>query len=110
MNTMSVGENIFLGRFKEMKGMRGTHAKARELLDSIGCKVSTTKLVSELSVSTKQMVEISKALSFQSKLIIMDEPAPASPVKKWPCWSRLSTSSRPGNLDHLYQPQARGDL
>jgi ribose transport system ATP-binding protein len=75
VNSMSVGENIFLGRFKEMKGMRGTHAKARELLDSIGCKVSTTKLVSELSVSTKQMVEISKALSFQSKLIIMDEPS-----------------------------------
>jgi ribose transport system ATP-binding protein len=75
VNTMSVGENVFLGRFKEMKGMRGTHAKAREILESIGCKVSTTKLVSELSVSTKQMVEIAKALSFKSKLIIMDEPS-----------------------------------
>jgi ribose transport system ATP-binding protein len=75
VNSMSVGENIFLGRFKEMKGMHGTHTKARALLDSIGCKVSTTKLVSELSVSNKQMVEIAKALSFQSKLIIMDEPS-----------------------------------
>ncbi len=75
VNTMSVGENVFLGRFKEMKGMRGTHAKARELLDSIGCKVPTTRLVSELSVSEKQMVEIAKALSFKSKLIIMDEPS-----------------------------------
>jgi ribose transport system ATP-binding protein len=75
VNTMSVGENVFLGRFKEMKGMRGTHAKARELLDSIGCKVPTTRLVSELSVSEKQMVEIVKALSFSSKLIIMDEPS-----------------------------------
>jgi len=75
VNTMSVGENVFLGRFKEMKGMRGTHAKARELLDSIGCKVPTTRLVSDLSVSEKQMVEIAKALSFQSKLIIMDEPS-----------------------------------
>ncbi|MDP3179025.1 MAG: sugar ABC transporter ATP-binding protein [Spirochaetaceae bacterium] len=75
VNTMSVGENVFLGRFKEMKGMRGTHAKARELLDSIGCTVPTTKLVAELSVSQKQMVEIAKALSFESKLIIMDEPS-----------------------------------
>jgi ribose transport system ATP-binding protein len=75
VNMMSVGENIFLGRFKEMKGMRGTHSKAKELLESIGCKVSTTKLVAELSVSTRQMVEIAKALSFQSKLIIMDEPS-----------------------------------
>jgi ribose transport system ATP-binding protein len=75
VNTMSVGENVFLGRFREMKGMRGTHARARELLKSIDCKVSTTRLVSELSVSEKQMVEIAKALSFKSKLIIMDEPS-----------------------------------
>jgi ribose transport system ATP-binding protein len=75
VNTMSVGENVFLGRFRELKGMRGTHAKARDLLDSIGSKVSTTRLVSELSVSEKQMVEIAKALSFKSKLIIMDEPS-----------------------------------
>jgi len=75
VNTMSVGENIFLGRFREMKGMRGTHAKAREILDSIDSKIDTYKLVSQLSVSHKQMVEIAKALSFQSKLIIMDEPS-----------------------------------
>jgi ABC-type sugar transport system, ATPase component len=75
VNTMSVGENVYLGRFKEMKGMRGTHAEARKILESIGCMVSTAKLVSELSVSQKQMVEIAKALSFKSKLIIMDEPS-----------------------------------
>jgi len=75
VNSMSVGENIFLGRFKEMKGMRGTHTEARKLLDSIGSSIDTTKLVSELSVSEKQMVEITKALSFNSKLIIMDEPS-----------------------------------
>jgi len=75
VNAMSVGENIFLGRFKEMGGMRGTHAKAKKLLESIGCKINTLKPVSELSVSEKQMVEITKALSFNSKLIIMDEPS-----------------------------------
>lgn len=75
VNCMSVGENIFLGRFKEMHGMRGTHTKAKELLESIGCNINTYKMVSELSVSEKQMVEITKALSFDSKLIIMDEPS-----------------------------------
>ncbi len=75
VNTMTVGENIFLGRFTESGGRRGVHAKARVLLNSIGSKVSTHKLVSELSVSDKQMVEIAKALSFDSKLIIMDEPS-----------------------------------
>jgi len=75
VNSMSVGENIFLGRFKEMHGMRGTHKKAKELLDSIGSSINTYTMVSELSVSEKQMVEIAKALSFDSKLIIMDEPS-----------------------------------
>lgn len=75
VNSMSVGENIFLGRFKELKGMKGVHRQAKELLDSIGCKINTYTLVEKLSVSEKQMVEIAKALSFRSKLIIMDEPS-----------------------------------
>jgi ribose transport system ATP-binding protein len=75
VNTMTVGENIFLGRFREMKGMRGTHAKAKELLQNIHSDIDTYTLVEELSVSKKQMVEITKALSFDSKLIIMDEPS-----------------------------------
>ncbi len=75
VNTMTVGENIFLGRFRELKGMKGTHARARELLDSIGSKLDTWTMVGDLSVSEKQMVEIAKALSFDSKLIIMDEPS-----------------------------------
>jgi ribose transport system ATP-binding protein len=75
VNTMTVGENIFLGRFSETGGRSGVHAKARALLDSIGSKIDTYKQVSELSVSDKQMVEIAKALSFDSKLIIMDEPS-----------------------------------
>lgn len=75
VNQLSVGENIFLGRFNEMKGMRGIHAKATELLASINSKVSSTTMVGDLSVSEKQMVEIAKALSFKSKLIIMDEPS-----------------------------------
>lgn len=75
VSSMSVGENIFLGRFKEMHGMRGTHTKAKELIESIGSNINTYELVSELSVSEKQMVEITKALSFDSKLIIMDEPS-----------------------------------
>ena len=75
VNTMTVGENVFLGRFSESGGRAGVHSKAKALLKSIGSKVDTHRLVSELSVSDKQMVEIAKALSFDSKLIIMDEPS-----------------------------------
>ena len=75
VNQMTVGENIFLGRFKELGGMKKVHEKARELLDSIGSKMSTYTPVENLSVSEKQAVEICKALSYNAKLIIMDEPS-----------------------------------
>ena len=75
VNTMSVGENIYLGRFGEMKGMSGTHKNARRLLDSIGSTIDTYALVGSLSTSEMQMVEIAKALSFDSRVIIMDEPS-----------------------------------
>ena len=75
VNTLTVGENIFLGRFREMKGLRNSHKKARELLDSIGSTINTHTLVGDLSAAEKQMIEITKALAFDSKLIIMDEPS-----------------------------------
>ena len=75
VNKMTVGENIFLGRFGETKGMNGTHQRARALLDSIGSTIDTHTIVGDLSASEMQMVEITKALSFDSKLIIMDEPS-----------------------------------
>jgi len=75
VNTLTVGENIFLGRYSEMKGMRNIHKTARALLDSIGSTIKTHTLVGDLSAAEMQMVEITKALSFNSKLIIMDEPS-----------------------------------
>lgn len=55
--------------------MKGTHQRARALLDSIGSTIDTHTIVGDLSASEMQMVEITKALSFDSKLIIMDEPS-----------------------------------
>ena len=75
VNTLTVGENIFLGRYAEMKGMNNIHRQARALLDSIGSTIDTHKMVGELSAAEMQMVEITKALAFDSKLIIMDEPS-----------------------------------
>jgi len=75
VSTLTVGENIFLGRFREMKGLRNSHKEAHKLLDSIGSTISTHTLVADLRAAEKQMVEIAKALSYNSKLIIMDEPS-----------------------------------
>ena len=51
--------------------------KAQELLDSMELDFKATEFVSMLSVSQQQMVEIAKALSHDSDIIIMDEPTAA---------------------------------
>ena len=102
VNTMSVGENIFLGRFKEMHGMRGTHAKARELLESIGSTIDTRMLVGELSAAEKQMVEITKALSFNSKLIIMDEPSSSLTSDELKCLFEIIKNLKEKGVSIIY--------
>ena len=80
VNTLSVAENIFIGRPTLNKlgllDRRELNKKARELLDSIGADIIDEKeIVRRLSIAEQQMVEICKALSYNSEVIIMDEPS-----------------------------------
>lgn len=79
INTLSIAENLYLGRLKK-RGVRGIawgeiRSDAVRLLEKVGLKADPDTLVGRLSVAGKQMVEIAKALSFDSKVIIMDEPS-----------------------------------
>jgi ribose transport system ATP-binding protein len=77
LQNMNIAENIFIGREKK-KGVfvdkAQMHEEARKLLDEVGLDISTRTLVKSLSTAQKQMVEVAKSLSFNSKIIIMDEP------------------------------------
>jgi ribose transport system ATP-binding protein len=76
----SVAENIFLGReprygktpFINWPKLR---ADAKELLDRIRVKLDVNKPVFECSIAQQQMIEIAKALSFNARVIVMDEPS-----------------------------------
>ncbi|ELJ8462991.1 ribose ABC transporter ATP-binding protein RbsA [Vibrio cholerae] len=78
---LTIAENIFLGR--EMTSPLGRilwdemYRKADQLLARLNVKHSAKTLLGELSLGEQQMVEIAKALSFESKVIIMDEPTDA---------------------------------
>ncbi|MDY0288846.1 MAG: sugar ABC transporter ATP-binding protein [Sphaerochaeta sp.] len=76
INTLSIAENIFLGRFQGRRTIdwKKTNRDAQELLESLGLDFDITKPVGKLSTAEKQLVEIAKALSFQAKIIVMDEP------------------------------------
>lgn len=74
---LSVEQNIFLGhelRRGFLLDKSAMRAKSRELLARLDCDVSPDRLVSSLSNSAKQMVEIAKALLRDTRVLIMDEP------------------------------------
>jgi ribose transport system ATP-binding protein len=73
----SVSENIFMGREPRRWGLvdwRRMHAEARALLERFGIRVDVTQPLLNLNVAIQQMVAIARAVSVQSKLVVMDEP------------------------------------
>jgi ABC-type sugar transport system ATPase subunit len=76
---LSVAENIYIGRepkriAKRFINWKQINSDAQEVLDRLEAQIDPKKYVSDLTVAERQMVEIAKALSIRSKLIIMDEP------------------------------------
>ncbi|USD64447.1 ribose ABC transporter ATP-binding protein RbsA [Vibrio sp. SCSIO 43136] len=78
---LTIAENIFLGR--ELTGAFGRidwskmYQQADKLLARLNVKHSSRTPLGDLSLGEQQMVEIAKALSFEAKVIIMDEPTDA---------------------------------
>ncbi len=77
---ISVAENILLGKMPHRRAAwwvdwpRANDVAAKELADFGFDRIDVRSLVSELSVSEQQVVEIAKALAGQPKILILDEP------------------------------------
>lgn len=73
----SVSENIFMGREPLRRGLldwKKMNRESEELLGGLGIHVDVTQPLMSLNVAVQQMVAIARAVSFQSKLVVMDEP------------------------------------
>ncbi len=73
----SVSENIFMGREPRRFGFldwRRMNTEASAILERLGLHVDVTQPLMNLNVAIQQMVAIARAVSFQSKLVVMDEP------------------------------------
>jgi ABC-type sugar transport system ATPase subunit len=80
VQTLSVTENIFLGRLPTRLGRIDwprARADAAALLARIGSRVSCQAIVGDLKVADQQEVEIARALSYDPLVFIMDEPSSA---------------------------------
>ncbi|MCA3560278.1 MAG: sugar ABC transporter ATP-binding protein [Aestuariivirga sp.] len=77
---MTVAENVFIGREPGSRlfiSYRQLEEETAKLCRRIGLERSPRALVRDLSVAEQQMVEIARALSMKSRLIVMDEPTSA---------------------------------
>lgn len=77
---LSVRENIFLGQEPGRVSFipaRKEYQQAEELFSRIGVSLDPDALVRDLTVAQQQIVEIAKALSLNSRIIVMDEPSAA---------------------------------
>lgn len=74
---MTVAENIFLGREHgkgKLVNQESMIKEAQELLDQYQMNINAETQVRHLTIAQQQMVEIVKAISFNSKILVMDEP------------------------------------
>ncbi len=77
---LNAAENIFLGRepraaIPGFVDFRTMYREAQDIIDRLGVKLSVRTPVNRLSIAQQQMVEIAKATSKKSRIIIMDEPS-----------------------------------
>lgn len=74
----NVMDNIWLGRyptnFNFITSEKEMYRKTKEIFDELGISVNPRKIMSTMPVSQRQMVEIAKAVSYDSKIIVFDEP------------------------------------
>ena len=75
----NVVDNLFLGRYPVnslgMVDEKRMRKEATELFRELGITVNLSQLMLNMSVSQRQMCEIAKAIAYNSKVIVLDEPS-----------------------------------
>ena len=73
----SVMENLWLGRFIKKGGFiddKKCYEETKKIFEDLDIDVDPKTIIGELSVSQRQMVEIAKAVSYDAKILVLDEP------------------------------------
>jgi methyl-galactoside transport system ATP-binding protein len=73
----NVMENMWLGRFPMKYGLvdhKKMYDDTKKFFDELEIHIDPRKIVGDLSVSSRQMIEIAKAVSYDAKILVLDEP------------------------------------
>ena len=105
VDDLTVAENIFLGR-EPTKGLSIDYAeverRSQELLTRVSARFSPRKRVGDLPLAEQQLVEIAKALSYDAKVMIMDEPTAVLTEKETEALFRLIKDLREQGVAVIY--------
>lgn len=115
MPDLTVAQNIFIAREPEsrIKGFlddKKTNEMAQEILSELECDINPERKVMELSVAEQQMVEIAKSLSYNCKLLIMDEPTAALTDNEIEVLFRIIRKLRDRGVAIIYISHRMSDL
>ena len=90
---MTIMENIYVGRYPKKKGLvdfTELKKKTLKLMDELNIHFEPDEYIRNLSVAQRQLVEIMKAVSFNSKIIIFDEPTSSLTTEETAILFRIS--------------------
>ncbi len=73
----NVMENVWLGRFPTKGGLVDSglmYSKTKQIFEDLHIEIDPKRIIGDLSVSQRQMIEIAKAVSYDAKVLVLDEP------------------------------------
>ncbi len=101
----TVMENVWLGRYPRKLGLineKKMYTDTKEIFDSLNIDVDPRAKVGTLPVSQKQMIEIAKAVSYNARIIVMDEPTSSLTEKEVEHLFRIIDKLKKKNTSVIY--------
>jgi ribose transport system ATP-binding protein len=108
LDNVDIAGNIFLGREPVIAGplklidRRTIHAEAAKYMKRLGIEVPTTTRVGDLPIAYQQMVEIAKALSMNTRILLMDEPTSSLTLSETETLLKITKDLRAHGVSIVY--------
>ncbi|MCD8198059.1 MAG: sugar ABC transporter ATP-binding protein [Lachnospiraceae bacterium] len=102
---LSIAENIFLGEFPKtgiLLNEKSMLRKAQEIMDELELKLDPRTKVDELTTGYQQMIEISRAVAKEAKILILDEPTASLSNNEVEILFRFIRKAKAKNITIIY--------
>ena len=110
----TVMDNIWLGRYPKKLGFvvdeKKMYRDTKAVFDELGIDVDPRRVMSTMPVSQRQMVEIAKAVSYHSKVIVFDEPTSSLTEEEVEHLFRIINMLRDRGLGIIYISQKMAEI